>query len=84
MGAVQISTDVIIVGAGPAGLATANYLGLAGIRAVVIERNAGTVDEPRAVARDAHSMMLLSSLSLSLSLRYTTPLTTRSWPYAVE
>ena len=56
MDAGLIDTDVVIVGAGPAGLATANYLGLAGVRAVIIERNSGTVDEPRAVSIDDESL----------------------------
>ena len=59
-----ISTDVVIVGAGPAGLATANYLGLAGIRAILIERNPGTVDEPRAVSIDDESLRSMQTLGL--------------------
>ncbi len=59
-----IDTDVVIVGAGPAGLATANYLGLYGVRAVVIERNAGTVAEPRAVSIDDESMRSMQTLGL--------------------
>ncbi|CAN0516161.1 unnamed protein product, partial [Laminaria digitata] len=59
-----ISTDVVIIGAGPAGLATANYLGLAGIRAVLVERNPGTVDEPRAVSIDDESLRSLQTLGL--------------------
>ena len=58
------TTDIVIVGAGPAGLATANYLGLAGIRAVVIERNPGTVDEPRAVSIDDESLRSMQTLGL--------------------
>ena len=58
------TTDVVIVGAGPAGLATANYLGLAGIRAVLIERNPGTVDEPRAVSIDDESLRSMQTLGL--------------------
>jgi 3-(3-hydroxy-phenyl)propionate hydroxylase len=37
---------VVIVGAGPTGLVLANFLGLYGIRTLLIERNPGTVDEP--------------------------------------
>ena len=60
----MISTDVVVVGAGPAGLATANYLGLAGIRAILIERNPGTVDEPRAVSIDDESLRSMQTLGL--------------------
>ncbi len=58
------TTDVVIVGAGPAGLATANWLGLAGVRAVVIERNPGTVQEPRAVSIDDESLRSMQTLGL--------------------
>jgi 3-(3-hydroxy-phenyl)propionate hydroxylase len=64
MSADPIQTDVVIVGAGPAGLATANYLGLAGVRAVLIERNPGTVDEPRAVSIDDESLRAMQTLGL--------------------
>ena len=64
MDAGLIDTDVVIVGAGPAGLATANYLGLAGVRAVIIERNSGTVDEPRAVSIDDESLRSMQTLGL--------------------
>lgn len=64
MGGGTRSTDIIIVGAGPAGLATANYLGLAGIEAVVIERNQGTVAEPRAVSIDDESLRAMQTLGL--------------------
>jgi len=64
MNTAPISTDVVIVGAGPAGLATANYLGLAGIRVVLIERNTGTVDEPRAVSIDDESLRSMQTLGL--------------------
>lgn len=57
-------TDVVIVGAGPAGLATANYLGLYGVRAVVLERNRGTVAEPRAVSIDDESLRSMQTLGL--------------------
>lgn len=63
-GAAPTQTDIVIVGAGPAGLATANYLGLAGIRVVLIERNPGTVDEPRAVSIDDESLRSMQTLGL--------------------
>jgi 3-(3-hydroxy-phenyl)propionate hydroxylase len=59
-----VETDIIIVGAGPAGLALANYLGLYGIGAAVIERNQGTVDEPRAVSIDDESLRSMQTLGL--------------------
>ncbi|GGU93495.1 FAD-dependent oxidoreductase [Actinomadura cremea] len=43
-----MDADVVIVGAGPNGLMLACELGLAGIRAVVLEREPGPRDEPKA------------------------------------
>lgn len=60
----RLSVDVLIVGAGPAGLATANYLGMAGVRTLVVERNPGTVDEPRAVSIDDESLRGMQTMGL--------------------
>jgi 2-polyprenyl-6-methoxyphenol hydroxylase-like FAD-dependent oxidoreductase len=43
-----IETDVLIVGAGPAGLATAIELGLRGVRVLMVERNERSGTAPRA------------------------------------
>lgn len=43
-----VETDVLIVGAGPAGLATAIELGTRGVRALVVERNERSGTAPRA------------------------------------
>ena len=42
-----LAAEVAIVGAGPVGLMTANLLGLAGIRVLVLERNAGLLGRAR-------------------------------------
>ena len=47
---------IIIAGAGPTGLTLAGLLGRYGIDVLVIERNAQTVDEPRAVSIDDESL----------------------------
>ena len=60
----DIYADVIIVGAGPAGLATANYLGMQGVRTILVERNSGTVQEPRAVSIDDETMRGLQMIGL--------------------
>ena len=45
-----IDTDVLVIGAGPIGLAAANLLADQGVRVMLVERNAGTSDEPRAIS----------------------------------
>ena len=60
-----IETEVIIIGAGPTGLATANYLGLFGIQVILVERNNSTVAEPRAVSIDDESLRSMQTLGIS-------------------
>ncbi|GGE96494.1 bifunctional 3-(3-hydroxy-phenyl)propionate/3-hydroxycinnamic acid hydroxylase [Sphingomonas prati] len=52
---------VIVVGGGPTGLALANLLSRYGTRALLIERNATTVQEPRAVSIDDESLRTMQS-----------------------
>lgn len=59
-----LEVDVLIVGAGPAGLATANYLGMYGVSTLLVERNMGTVDEPRAVSIDDETLRSMQTLGL--------------------
>ncbi len=44
-----MDTDVIVVGAGPTGLTLANELGLAGVRALVLERLSERTGQSKAV-----------------------------------
>lgn len=44
----SVQVDVLVVGAGPAGASTAVFLGQQGIRTLMISRNRGTADTPRA------------------------------------
>ena len=48
----------------PAGLTLANYLGQMGVRTLVVERNAATVQEPRAVSIDDESLRTMQALGL--------------------
>ncbi len=52
---------VAIVGAGPTGLTLANLLGVYGVPCVLIERNASTVHEPRAVSIDDESLRTMQA-----------------------
>ncbi|GGL00147.1 FAD-dependent monooxygenase [Nocardia jinanensis] len=56
--------DVIIAGAGPVGLLLACELGRAGIRPLVVERNAETETEPRANGLVGHVVPLLDRRGL--------------------
>ena len=55
---------VAIVGAGPTGLTLANLLGVYGVPCVLIERNATTVQEPRAVSIDDESLRTMQAAGL--------------------
>ncbi|MDO9414197.1 MAG: bifunctional 3-(3-hydroxy-phenyl)propionate/3-hydroxycinnamic acid hydroxylase [Pseudolabrys sp.] len=55
---------IIIVGAGPTGLTLANLLGVYGVEALVLERNAATVQEPRAVSIDDESLRTMQAAEL--------------------
>jgi 3-(3-hydroxy-phenyl)propionate hydroxylase len=55
---------IAIVGAGPTGLTLANLLGVYGVPCLVIERNAATVDEPRAVSIDDESLRTMQAAGL--------------------
>ena len=59
-----LAVEVGIIGAGPIGLMTANLLGLAGICALVVERNAGLLGLPRAIAYDAETLRIFSQVGL--------------------
>jgi 3-(3-hydroxy-phenyl)propionate hydroxylase len=59
---------VIVIGAGPTGLTLANLLGMAGIRVLVIERNAAPVGEPRAVSIDDESLRTMQAAGLDAAI----------------
>jgi 3-(3-hydroxy-phenyl)propionate hydroxylase len=55
---------VIIAGAGPTGLTLAGLLARYGIDVLIIERNAGTVGEPRAVSIDDESLRTMQAVGV--------------------
>ena len=61
--------DVVIVGAGPVGLTTANLLGLHGIDTLLVEQSSQTSDQPKAVAVDDEFMRLLDWIEVSDGVR---------------
>lgn len=48
--------DVLVVGGGPTGLTVANLLGTFGVQTLLIERNAGTSSEAKAISLDDESL----------------------------
>lgn len=66
--------DVIIIGAGPAGLSLANLLGLQGVSVIVLEQLESLIDYPRGVGIDDESLRSLQTMGLvHAALPYTTP-----------
>lgn len=55
---------IAVVGAGPTGLTLANLLGVYGVETLVLERNAATVHEPRAVSIDDESLRTMQAAGL--------------------
>lgn len=51
-----MDVDVLIVGAGPVGLTTANFLGMYGVRTLVIDARPNLIDYPRGVGLDDESL----------------------------
>ncbi|MFJ3779021.1 bifunctional 3-(3-hydroxy-phenyl)propionate/3-hydroxycinnamic acid hydroxylase [Streptomyces sp. NPDC090075] len=59
------SFEVVIVGAGPAGLVLANLLGAADIQVALVEQNAEVVEEPRAVGIDDEALRTLQTFGMA-------------------
>jgi 3-(3-hydroxy-phenyl)propionate hydroxylase len=55
---------VVVVGAGPSGLTTANLLARYGVDVLLVERNETTVQEPRAVSIDDESLRTMQSIGV--------------------
>ncbi|EEA01654.1 monooxygenase FAD-binding [Burkholderia sp. H160] len=69
-----LTTDVAIIGAGPVGLMIANYLGLQGVRVVLIEKLDKIIDYPRAIGLDDEALRVFQSVGLADALLpHTTP-----------
>ena len=64
-----IETPVLIVGAGPVGLALAAALGSRGIACLVIEQGEGPADHPRASAINARSMEFMRGFGIAPAVR---------------
>ncbi|MGI5169052.1 bifunctional 3-(3-hydroxy-phenyl)propionate/3-hydroxycinnamic acid hydroxylase [Spirillospora sp. CA-253888] len=60
-----MSRPVLIVGAGPVGLTTAHLLAARGVPVVVVERNAATSDEAKAISLDDESLRTFQAAGLA-------------------
>jgi 2-polyprenyl-6-methoxyphenol hydroxylase-like FAD-dependent oxidoreductase len=60
-----MTTDVLIVGAGPTGLMLANQLGRRGVRATIIDRHSGPAQESRAMAVQARTLEIYDRLGVA-------------------
>lgn len=52
----SVSAEVLVVGAGPVGMTAAILLASSGVPVIVIERNASTADDPKAISLDDESL----------------------------
>ena len=58
------AVDVVIAGAGPVGLTLANFLGMHGVRTLVVEQRAELIDYPRGVGIDDESLRAFQAIGL--------------------
>src|SRR5258708_20176079 len=58
------SIPVVVVGAGPTGLAAGNLLGEAGLATLIIERNIGLSNIPKAIALDDEGLRIFQAMNL--------------------
>ena len=68
------TTDVVIVGAGPVGLAAAIELGLRGVRCIVVERHDRTGYSPRAKTTNVRTREHLRRWGIADTLRKASPI----------
>lgn len=57
--------DVLIVGAGPVGVALANLLGTWGVDTVLLDRHQGVLQVPRGVHLDGETLRIIQSMGLA-------------------
>jgi 3-(3-hydroxy-phenyl)propionate hydroxylase len=57
-------TDVLVIGAGPIGLAVANLLADQGVEVMLVERHGGTSDEPRAISVTDETLRVMQQIGV--------------------
>ena len=61
----QITTDVVVVGAGPVGMTAAALLAARGVSVTVLERNPTTSDAPKAISIDDEALRTFQAAGLA-------------------
>lgn len=69
MAELPTQTDALVVGAGPVGLLTANLLGQAGVRVLVVDRAPTPLNLPRAISIDDEGCRSVDAAGLGAELR---------------
>jgi len=64
MSELPVDCDVAIVGCGPVGAVAANFLGMAGVRCVVLERETSEHGQPRAFSCDDEALRIYQQIGL--------------------
>jgi len=59
------STEVLIIGAGPSGMVSALCLAKLGVSSIIVERNAGISEHPKAHELNTRSIEILADLGIS-------------------
>ncbi len=64
-----LDADVVIIGCGPVGAVAANFLGMHGLRCIVLEREASAHGQPRAFSCDDEALRIYQQIGLVEALR---------------
>jgi 3-(3-hydroxy-phenyl)propionate hydroxylase len=59
-----LETDVLVIGAGPIGLAAANLLADHGVQVMLVEKNARPSDEPRAISATDETLRVMQQIGV--------------------
>jgi len=65
----ELTTDVVVIGAGPTGLTTAALLADHGAQVTLVERASGTSDEPRAISATDETLRVMAQIGVLDALR---------------
>ncbi|MFI6517030.1 aklavinone 12-hydroxylase RdmE [Spirillospora sp. NPDC050679] len=78
------SVDVLVVGAGLAGLSAAMFLALRGVRVLVVERHAGPSVHPKAAGQNPRTMELLRAGGVADKVRHAGDIRGRQGDFTIK